>query len=94
MGVFRLRIETYKSSNWLPKRISVTSCVVDLLTSRDSSAQGCVLIGNHFNLHSVSAGNDTYCITCEYLIREDDRMFFAVPADFAHEATKAFLIKV
>ncbi|KAJ6667303.1 hypothetical protein lerEdw1_017281 [Lerista edwardsae] len=43
---------------------------------------------------NTNLGNDTYCITREYLISEDNKMFFAVPADFVHEASKAFLIKV
>ncbi|KAH0620587.1 hypothetical protein JD844_021220 [Phrynosoma platyrhinos] len=42
----------------------------------------------------VHLGNDTYCITREYSISEDDKMFSALPANFAHEVSTAFLIKV
>ncbi|XP_042328454.1 LOW QUALITY PROTEIN: mitotic checkpoint serine/threonine-protein kinase BUB1 beta [Sceloporus undulatus] len=39
-------------------------------------------------------GNDIYCITREYSITENDKMFSALPANFAHEISTAFLIKV
>ncbi|XP_066489107.1 mitotic checkpoint serine/threonine-protein kinase BUB1 beta [Tiliqua scincoides] len=42
----------------------------------------------------VNLGDDTYRITCEYLISEDNKIFSAVPADFALEDSKAFLITV
>uniref|UniRef100_A0A6J0TSY8 Mitotic checkpoint serine/threonine-protein kinase BUB1 beta n=1 Tax=Pogona vitticeps TaxID=103695 RepID=A0A6J0TSY8_9SAUR len=41
----------------------------------------------------VHLGNEVYSITREYLISEDDKVFFAVPANFAHVST-SFLIKV
>lgn len=41
----------------------------------------------------VNLGNDTYCITREYLNGEDDKIFFVVPANFAHVSTSS-LIKV
>ncbi|XP_044293072.1 mitotic checkpoint serine/threonine-protein kinase BUB1 beta [Varanus komodoensis] len=42
----------------------------------------------------VHLGDDVYSITREYCISGDDKMFSAVPANFAHDVSKAFLIKV
>ncbi|XP_048342627.1 mitotic checkpoint serine/threonine-protein kinase BUB1 beta isoform X2 [Sphaerodactylus townsendi] len=42
----------------------------------------------------VDIGNETYSITREYVISEDDKMFFAVSANLLHETSNAFLIKV
>ncbi|XP_061467442.1 mitotic checkpoint serine/threonine-protein kinase BUB1 beta [Rhineura floridana] len=42
----------------------------------------------------VHIGNYVCCVTREYLISEGDKMFFAVPANIAHEVSTAFLIKV
>ncbi|XP_054827529.1 mitotic checkpoint serine/threonine-protein kinase BUB1 beta [Eublepharis macularius] len=42
----------------------------------------------------VDIGNETYSVTREYVISEDDKMFFAVLTIFPPETSKAFLIKV
>ncbi|XP_077179023.1 mitotic checkpoint serine/threonine-protein kinase BUB1 beta isoform X2 [Paroedura picta] len=42
----------------------------------------------------IDIGNETYRIIREYIVSKDDKMFSAVLANFPHETSKAFLIKV